>query len=173
MKQFLFLLSMVLMVLVSPAQASERTAVIKSSPELEQIKSLAGQWSGQTQSTHEEANEAAAVQYRVTSGGSAVVETLFPGTPHEMVSVYYDKNGQLAMTHYCMLTSRPELILKETTENQLVLEASNPELAGQMHMKGLSLEWLPDGQLVQTWVSVQPDGQPAGKTIITLKRSSS
>ena len=35
---------------------------------------------------------------QVTSGGSALVEKLSPGTPHEMVSVYHDKDGELAMT---------------------------------------------------------------------------
>jgi hypothetical protein len=41
------------------------------------------------------------VEYRVTGAGSAVVETLFPGTPHEMVTVYHARKGVLCMTHYC------------------------------------------------------------------------
>ena len=43
------------------------------------------------------------VTYETSSNGSIVVETLFPGTPHEMVSVYYDENGKFGMTHYCAM----------------------------------------------------------------------
>ena len=72
------------------------------SKELERVKQLAGRWEGISQEEGKEA-EPAVVEYKVTSGGSAVVETLFPGTPHEMVSVYHDEHGKVAMTHYCML----------------------------------------------------------------------
>ena len=48
-------------------------------------------------------------EYRVTASGTAVVETLFPGSDHEMVSVYTKdkKSGDLLMTHYCGLGNQP------------------------------------------------------------------
>src|SRR3989304_768334 len=56
-----------------------------------------------------------------TDGGSAILETLFPGTPHEMVSVYYDDGGKLGMTHYCMLGNQPQMTLKKADGNRIDL----------------------------------------------------
>lgn len=47
------------------------------------------------------ARRAASVRYEVGSGGTIVRELLFPGTEHEMLSVYHLGGGQLVATHYC------------------------------------------------------------------------
>ena len=60
-----------------------------SSPELNRIKALAGRWTSTT-SMFGNKDEKVFTAYAITAGGSAVVETIFPGTPNEMVSVYYD-----------------------------------------------------------------------------------
>ena len=46
---------------------------------------------------------------KVTAGGSAVHETIFPGQPMEMVSVYHLDRGDLVMTHYCVLGNQPRM----------------------------------------------------------------
>ena len=46
---------------------------------------------------------------KVTAGGSVVHETLFPGQPHEMVSVYHRDGADLVMTHYCALGNQPRM----------------------------------------------------------------
>jgi hypothetical protein len=46
---------------------------------------------------------------KVTAGGSAVHETLFPGQPHEMVSMYTVDGPDLVMTHYCVLGNQPRM----------------------------------------------------------------
>ena len=46
---------------------------------------------------------------KVTAGGSVVHETLFPGQPHEMISVYHLDGGELVMTHYCVLGNQPRM----------------------------------------------------------------
>jgi|FLOH01.1.fsa_nt_gi hypothetical protein len=46
---------------------------------------------------------------RTTSGGSAVVETMFAGLPHEMVSMYFTSPEGLFMTHYCAKKNHPNL----------------------------------------------------------------
>lgn len=93
-----------------------------SSAELQRIKSLAGRWvtttamfGGKPQRMYTE--------YRVTSGGSAVVERIFPGTPQEMLSVYYDDdNGKLAMTHYCIMRNRPNLKLVSSSPDAITMD---------------------------------------------------
>lgn len=46
---------------------------------------------------------------KLTAGGSALHETLFPGQPHEMVSIYTVDGPDLVMTHYCMLGNQPRM----------------------------------------------------------------
>src|SRR5438309_5279140 len=64
-------------------------------PGFEKIKALAGEWEAKGTGEH-----SGTVSYKVTAGGSAVLETLFGGSDHEMVTLYYLEGGDLAMTHY-------------------------------------------------------------------------
>jgi hypothetical protein len=76
----------------------------EGSKQLQRIKALEGPWTGSTV-THE-----STVICAVTLGGRAVVETLHPGSPMGMVSVYYDTDDGVAMTHYCALGNQPCLV---------------------------------------------------------------
>src|SRR5262249_22552816 len=67
----------------------------------EQFKLLAGEWTGQAVKGPKAGMEVRAA-YKVTAGGSAVVETLFPGTDHEMITVIHRDGDDLLLTHYCM-----------------------------------------------------------------------
>ena len=51
-------------------------------------------------------------RYAVTAAGSAVVETVFPGTEHEMVTVYHADGSDLVLTHYCMEGNQPRMRAK-------------------------------------------------------------
>ena len=145
------------------AVAGERHGMPQaSSPELERMKSLAGHWEG-TSSMGEGEQTPAAVDYTITSGGSAVVETLFPGTPQEMVSVYHDQDGKLAMTHYCMLGNQPQLQLTNADAEHLSLSFSvspgiDPEK--DQHMHALLLTWEDADHLTHAWTSYE-HGQPS------------
>jgi hypothetical protein len=67
-------------------------------------------------------------EYKITAGGSAVVETIFPGTPNEMVSVYYDDDqGKLAMTHYCVMRNRPHFTVVESTKDRIKMDVTKVE----------------------------------------------
>ena len=98
-----------------------------SSPELNRIKSLSGRWRSTT-SMFGKKDEEVFTEYTVTAGGSAVIETIFPGTPNEMVSVYYDDdNGRLAMTHYCMMRNRPYFSMVESDKEKIKLDVTKVE----------------------------------------------
>lgn len=99
-----------------------------SSAELNRIKALEGKWKSTTSMFGKE-NEEVFTEYKITAGGSAVVETIFPGTPQEMISVYYDDDqGKLAMTHYCVMRNRPHFSLIESTKDKLKMDVT--EVAG-------------------------------------------
>ena len=162
--------SLTLAEVVKAGESAKVPAPPAASVELAKIKLLAGYWSG----TSQEANgttQPAKVEYRVTSGGSAVVETLFAGTDHEMVSVYHDRNGKLDLTHYCMLGNQPELALTSAEPGRLdlSLSADSPITASEPHMHALSLSWADADHLTQTWTYYE-QGKAAGTTTITLAR---
>jgi hypothetical protein len=98
-------LTLVVLTLASPVRAQAPSVDGKAA--FERLKTLAGTWQGQA--GHGPADQAATVTYRVASGGSVVEETLFPGTPHEMISMYHLVDGQLVMTHYCAMANQPRM----------------------------------------------------------------
>ena len=71
------------------------------------IKKLEGSWYEADENG--DATEVKMSEYRVTAGGSVVIETLFPGQDHEMVSMYYMEGEDLMLTHYCVLGNHPKL----------------------------------------------------------------
>jgi hypothetical protein len=160
------------LICVLPALADDECPMPKQnySKELQRMKSLEGSWAG-AKVDHGK-SETAKVEYKVTSGGSAVVETLFPGTPSEMVSVYHDENGKLALTHYCMLGNQPHLELKKSEFKELDFDFAkdntiNPESEGHMHSLKLSFSG-PD-KITQRWIGMQ-NGKSMEPTVIKLER---
>jgi hypothetical protein len=74
---------------------------------LERLKKLAGTWVA-ADSDGKPTDQIVSV-IKVTAAGSAVHETLFPGQPHEMVSVYHRDGDDLVMTHFCALGNQPRM----------------------------------------------------------------
>ena len=122
------------------------------SPEFEKIKQLAGTWRGKSIMQGEEQD--ITITYQVTSAGSAVVATHFPGTPNEMMSVYHDNGGKLSMTHYCALKNQPILGLKNATANSIELEytdGSNIDQDKDAHMRSLTITFVDDIRIIEQW----------------------
>ena len=80
-------------------------AEASSAPTLDRLKALAGEWVlvDENGAPTEEISRT----YRVTAGGSAVLEILFPGAEHEMVTMYHQDGDDLVLTHYCALGNQP------------------------------------------------------------------
>lgn len=74
----------------------------------ERFKALAGEWVAAEDTEMFKKGDLVA-RYAVTAAGSAVVETVFPGTPHEMVTVYHADGSDLVLTHYCMEGNQPRM----------------------------------------------------------------
>lgn len=68
------------------------------------LQSLAGRWQGKFDP---DAKTDSSVVYENASGGKAVIERLFAGEPHEMITVYYLARNQLRATHYCAAGNQP------------------------------------------------------------------
>jgi hypothetical protein len=87
-----------------PEKISER---IDARTAFHMLKSLAGDWTG-TAGTE---NMPAKVTYRVSANGHVVTEVLFPGTEHEMMTLYYVQGSDVLATHYCAMGNRPQFKL--------------------------------------------------------------
>ncbi len=74
---------------------------------LEKMKALVGTWVAADKDG--KPTEEVVSVIKLTAGGSAVQETIFPGQPHEMISMYTADGPDLVMTHYCMLGNQPRM----------------------------------------------------------------
>ena len=112
------------------------------------------------------------MKYRLVAGGSVLEERVFEGTPNEMVSMYYDQGGKLAMTHYCVMGNRPGMTLKSSdlTTIKFDFDATcgiNP--ATESHMHALTIHF-DDADTITTSCKAIMDGKEAPEHPTTLKR---
>jgi len=136
----------------------------------ERMKQLIGVWEG-TSNMGEE-GQPIRVEYRLTAGGSAIVETLFPGTSEEMVSVYHDNKGKLSMTHYCMLQNQPHMKLRKAGADTLdfvFAKGSGIDPKKDAHMHALTISFVGKDHIVQNWTSFE-NGKEKEVTKLTLTR---
>ncbi len=142
-------------------------------PGLEKFKQLAGEWEGkETEGLHE--GQKLHVKYKVTAGGSAVVETLFPGTEQEMVTVIHTDGDDLVLTHYCMLGNQPHMKVDGKTKLSDTFAfkftgASNLKSDKDMHMHDATYTFVDKDTLKTEWTHYM-DGKPGGKVMFELKR---
>src|SRR5438128_1318584 len=142
----------------------------KGSAEFERMKALAGTWKGKTDMGQGPIEMT--VEYRVISGGSAVEERIFAGTPKEMVTMYHDQNGKLALTHYCMLGNRPAMVLKSSDAKTLQFDfdaACGVDANSDTHMHSLSITFEDADTITQNWKLFEA-GKAKDNHPFTLKR---
>jgi len=137
----------------------------------EQLKSLAGLWVGKV------ADESAMdvqVRYEVKSGGKAVIEHLFPGSPHEMVTVYFLASGLLQATHYCSIGNQPAYTLAAgSTPGDIRMEFAggtgfDPQV--DQHAHGVEIQ-AKDADHIEVEWHFQKGNLPAGSKRMLLARA--
>jgi hypothetical protein len=119
------------------------------SPEFARIKALVGTWEGKMPD-----GSPVSLVVSETAGGSAISERIFAGLPHEMLTVYYDRGGKLALTHYCMIGNRPEMALVSSDAKTIKLALVDGTVADpkESHMHALTIEQPDAKTLKQSWV---------------------
>ena len=152
------------------ASADEPVKAKKGSPEFERLKTLVGTWKGKTDIGQGPID--ITVQYRLLAAGSVLEERVFEGTPHEMVTMYYDQGGKLAMTHYCVMGYRPGMLLKASNDTTLEFDFDktcgiNP--ATESHMHALTIRF-DDADTITTSCKAIVDGKEMPDHPATLKR---
>jgi hypothetical protein len=139
-------------------------------PGLEQFKQLVGEWQGKEVGGK---GKDVTVKYKITSGGSAVVETLFPDTDHEMVTVITRDGDDLILTHYCMLGNQPQMKAAGKGDGKEIafkfVKAGNLKSEKEPHMHDATYTFVDKDTLKTEWTHYQ-DGKSAGKVVFELKR---
>jgi hypothetical protein len=139
--------------------ADEPVTGIEAKTAFDRLKKLEGEWKVPGHGDH----PAGKVIYKVTAAGSTLMETQFPGSSHEMVTMYHLDGKDLKVTHYCAAGNQPRL--------KLDLKASKPDFYSfvfdggtnlnpdkDMHIHAFRVKVLEDGKLESEW-----DGYIDGK----------
>jgi hypothetical protein len=126
-------------------------AVSQCQAEFDQIKSLAGDWEGKSAS-----GTPVHINYKVVSGGTAVMESIVPKSESEMVTVYYLDGDYLMMTHYCMANNQPRMRADAATSSRTAIkfafvDATNLASPDAGHMHAHSIIWKDADHVRQEW----------------------
>jgi hypothetical protein len=153
---------------VARAEEKARQANVKR---LEALKGLAGEWVEVGKDG--KPTDKVISSIRVTAGGSAVQETLFPGGDKEMVTMYHLDGDDLILTHYCMLGNQPRMRAEPGTDvNKIAFKfvgGTNLKSNDEHHMHQATLTIEGKDRLKATWVSCQ-DGKPCHEANFDLVR---
>lgn len=170
MNRLLFSLALISGLGFTTLQAQEKHAHT-AAPGLDKFKQLAGEWIGK--GLHGDQSHEVRVVYKVTSGGSAVVETIDPNGDHEMVTVIHPDGDALLLTHYCMLGNQPQMKAKPKAGEDKVafdfVKATNMKSDKDMHMHSVTFTFVDKDTLKTEWSNWQ-DGQEKDKAVFELKR---
>jgi len=151
-------------------QAGETPSTKTPSPEFERMKSLVGTWTGKTDMGQGPIEMT--IRYRLLAGGTVLEERVFEGTPQEMVTMYYDQGGKLALTHYCVMGNRPAMQLKSSDSKSITFDFDatcgiNPAKESHMHALKISFD---DPNTITTSCRAIMDGKELPDHPTTLKR---
>lgn len=118
-------------------------------PAFEKMKKLAGTW--MVADKDGKPTDQVASIVKVTAGGSAIHETLFPGQDMEMISVYTVDGSDMIMTHYCVLGNQPRMKGRlNPSGNQVEFQfvgGGNLNPAKDKHMHASVLTWINEDQI--------------------------
>ena len=133
-------------------QASLASLPGTAAPHLDEIKKLVGDWY-QVGDDGKPSMQLVS-SYRITAAGSAVIETLFPGEDHEMISMYFMDGGNLRLTHYCSLGNAPSF-RAERSKQGLVWRCQgvhNLDSHDGAHMHEGHTDWHDANHITGTWL---------------------
>ena len=164
------LLAIALCTVANSSRADEKTTPV-CAQRFEALKKLAGDWVELGKDG--KATDKVISSIRVTSAGSAIQETLFPGSDHEMVTMYHLDGDDLVLTHYCSLGNQPRLRAEPGTDvNKIVFKfvsSTNLKSRDDHHINGATLTLDGKDHFKAEWVSCK-DGKPCHQINMDLVR---
>jgi hypothetical protein len=90
-----------------------------------------------------------------------------------MVTMYYDKDGKLALTHYCVMGNRPAMSLKSSDAKSITFDFDSAccsiDPAKDSHMHGMTLRY-DNADTITTGCKALIDGKEVPDHLVTLTR---
>ena len=123
----------------------------------EKLKTLAGTWDANMLTPDGEKTK---VEYKVSANGSVVQETMFGGTPMEMITMYTVDGDAIVATHYCAGDNQPTMRLNtaKSKDDELVFDfVSVRGKNTKNHINGVTMKFGADGKVEESW-STTADG---------------
>jgi len=144
-----------LMLLATTLAASSAVAQTNSPTEAQKaftaIKNLPGMWEGK-----DPAGRAVQVNFKVTSGGSAVMSEILGQGPEDMITMFHlDGPNRLLMTHYCGAGNQPRMQASVSPDGKTIsfnfIDATNLATPDAGHMQKMVLTLLDENHHTEEW----------------------
>ena len=154
------------------AVASATLLLAQSAPmgAFEKIKSLTGEWTGKMSG-----GMAATSTFRVTAGGSAVMQMLGEGTDMEMPTLFHMDGERLMATHYCAAKNQPRMVFVPAGSdgNTLkfdFLDVTNLRNPEDGHMRRVAFTFIDKDHFRQEWTYREKGKESADSFDFVRKR---
>ena len=136
---------------------------------LEMVTALEGRWEGSDPS-----GNAFVTEFEVIAQGTAVRETMFPDSPHEMTNMYTLDGNTLVMTHYCAGGNQPHMRATAIEANTMVFQpdgVSDLKQDEEQYMGAMTLVVKDADTIEQHWKSLKMGAPVEGAEMVSsLKR---
>jgi hypothetical protein len=136
----------------------------------ERLKRLNGEWQGNVESRQ---GPAATVLYRLTANGNTLMETLFPGTDHEMVSMYHLDGKDLVVSHYCAMGNQPKMKLAGFEAGQVTFDfagGTNLNPKKDVHIHSGKIVMIDNDHVETEWTVYQGEKQVGTNKFFLARR---
>ena len=148
--------------------ASAARAQVSAQAAFEKIKALEGVWVGKTATGQE-----IKTSFRVTSGGSAVMQSIGEGI-EEMPTLFHMDNDRLMVTHYCAANNQPRMVLATAESSETILQfrfldATNLRSPETGHMRDVAFRFLAPDRLSQEW-TYRESGKDTSEAFDVVRR---
>ncbi len=152
-----------------------QAVVYDAASAFEFLKTLTGEWE-RSAGDHEHGSDSRSVTFKVTAAGSSVMETIYPGDPSEMLTIYHMDGDDLLLTHYCALQNAPVMKFEKSKKPGEIKFAFHggtnfdPKVDTHVHEGVMRIK---DANTLESSFVTFSDGKPDGNPSGILKRKQS
>ncbi|HZS39198.1 MAG TPA: hypothetical protein VFF06_20345 [Polyangia bacterium] len=104
----------------SLAHEHDHPAQQAANPQWDKMKTLVGNWEGTADEGGKK--QPATTYFRMVSAGSALMNVLGEGTPHEMITMIHLDLKELMATHYCAAQNQPRMKAVPAAANEVAFD---------------------------------------------------